>query len=182
MKGMSTRLKEISAKKLIIISVLILLIAALIMFAPRIYQVYKDRQEHAAFERKWEKENKERKELEIRIGKLKEWPVRDYVQIGAKELRMETKWADGKMFYKFNVTLIPGNNKILKKRYSSDGFILDFVDADGFKVYSFRISLASMTTIMDENGNTTEFNVNDKLEVSATEYQKFEAWSPGWNF
>lgn len=180
---MFTRLKEVSAKKLIIISISLLIITCLIVFGPKFYQSYRDRKEHLAFEKEWEKTKQERLELETKVGKLKEWPVREsYLHLGAKEVKLETKWAGGKMLYKFDVSLVDGPTQILQNRNSSAGFILDFLDTDGFKVFTFNVSLKSMTAFVDEKGKTIGLSINDKKEVSAEEYLTFDSWSSGWDF
>lgn len=182
MKNIFTHLKETSFSKLLMIGVLILTIVCVIVFGPVHYKNYQDKSKKIASEKQQTEAKAKRAELESKISAVKKWDSKTQLNVGAKEIRFETKWQRGSLLYKFEVDLTEGNNDTRRNRNSYSGFIVDFLDSDGFKIFSFRIPLNNMTNIMDEKMTLVGLSTNEKIDATAEEYLKFQEWSIGWNF
>jgi len=181
MRKLLNILHEISMRKLLLICLLFLCVIVVIL-APRVYSDYQDRRKERKIEREIEQENVKKRKLENEVSEIKKWRIESQASIGAKEIRLETKWKNGNLLYKFDVDLTGPSNIILANRHSYNGFDVEFLDSDSFKLFSFHISLNNMTSIVDENGVTVGLSANNEIQVSAVEYKKIEGWSVGWNF
>ena len=182
MKNIFKSFKEMPIKRLLLISIFILGIVSIIVFGPVLYKSYQDSKKKAIAEKQQVDAKAKITELESKISVVKKWPVETQESIGAKEIRLETKWQSGYLLYKFEVDLTEGTNHIRRSRDSYNGFFIEFLDSDGFKVFSFRIPLSSMTSIIDTNRTIIGLSINEKESISAEEYLKLETSSIGWNF
>lgn len=175
-------IKNIPVKKVVLFFCFLLLVVALVVFGPIMYKSYQEKKKMAAQEKQQAELKNQRIDLEKKVAVVKPWRVESQEGIGAKEITFVTKWQNGSMYYKFDVELLGGANEIRRNRNSRNGFIIYFVDKDGFKVFTFRIPLTNMTGIVDENNSLTGLSVNDKIDITAQEYIKLDEWQIGWDF
>ena len=112
------------------------------------------------------------------------------------KVSLETKWKNGLMYYKFSINSVGDSIKIgektiapLKTIDSVSGvnyfkikvntvrqFNLDFLDKEGFKVYSLAISLDEMTQIVDNDGVVVGYTVNSNIKIKPELYYDFAKW------
>lgn len=112
------------------------------------------------------------------------------------KVSLETKWKNGLMYYKFSINSVGDSIKIgektiapLKTIDSVSGvnyfkikvntvrqFNLDFLDKEGFKVYTLSISLDDMTQIVDNDGVVVAYTVNSNIKIKPELYYDFAKW------
>lgn len=182
MKKIITLFKEVSILKFILGSFVILIIVCLIIFGPLMFKNYTNHREKEILEKKQAIDSAQKKEIENRAGVIKDWHSEQLNSIGAKEIRLTTKWANGSLMYKFEIDFEKGNNIIIKNRNSYRAFTIYFMDSDGFKLSSFRVPLNDMLTTINNDGTATGMSMNSKFEMDVSHYQKFSDWSIEWNF
>ena len=182
MNKILTSIKEASVKKLILILIFFLLCVTIVVLGPKVYSDYRERKKDKRIENEIKESSLKKAKVESEVSEIKKWRIESQISIGAKEIKLETKWQNGFLLYKLEVDLTNSSNQILKNRTSYEGFNIEFLDADSFKLFKIHVPLSRMTGIVDEKGTTVSFSENNKIQISAEEYKKFEEWTIGWDF
>ncbi len=129
---------------------------------------------------KYIKQEEDKKVLIESLSEVKKWKDFEVKIIGVSSCYFTTKWINGEMLYKFSVKTI--SDRVHISRYLSNGFFVEFMDKDGFKIYKFEIPLNSMSAVVDNQGMAVAYSVDNKISIGSDEYLKFKDWTLGWNF
>lgn len=99
---------------------------------------------------------------------IKEWKADTQANLQFL-LFARTKLVDGRLFLKVNTNAFPEylKNPYLKAQKADQEVILNFVDADGFKVYSKSIAVKSFSTNVDSEGKpiALSFEADEVMDV-----------------
>lgn len=110
-----------------------------------------------------EKEKKEQYETLIRsIQKPKTFNTLAYDALDVSAVDLDTKWADGKMFYKLRFTCI---------KLEKCNFTINLLDSNGFTIYSFDVHSNDMV----QGGNY--FYKNSERSIKPEVYKQVDDWS-----
>ncbi len=139
-----------------------------------------------------EKDRKEKyAQLISSIQETKKYKETAMSALKIPRVTLETRWKDDLMYYKFY--LISKRNE--DDKYSSllndslkndlyfetrvktiEKITINFLDKDGFKVYTLIIPISDMTRIVDSNGNATAYMINSNIQLLPTLYKDLADW------
>lgn len=144
-----------------------------------------------------EQEKKEKYELLIYgLGNTKKFENTSIPSLDIPKLSLETKWKNELMYYKFIISSVGDTIRIGNKEYPPlqrldflDGenyfkikvntvreFTLNFLDEDGFKVYSMDIPSREMSETVDDKGIVVGYSVNSNVKIKPELYKEFSKW------
>ena len=108
---------------------------------------------------------------------VKEW-VADVKQALSLDIRVRTKVVDGKLLASVEADGYPLYLKAPKNKNSQ--ISIEFVDKDGFKVFSKSVQISEFTSIVDRNGQNSglDHQFNDYISIDA--YKRFNKLQVGW--
>lgn len=98
-------------------------------------------------------------------------------------LNARTKMVDGRLYLIVTTDSLPPymkNQRIAARQDESKGFSLNFVDKDGFKVFSKSIPLSSMTSIVDATGKDVGLNFEAEEYLDVAKYASFSKLDVQW--
>lgn len=99
-------------------------------------------------------------------------------------LDARTKMVDGRLYMIVTTDSLPPYMKyqlIAARQDESKGFFLNFVDKDGFKIFSKSIPLSSMSRIVDAKGKAVGLNFEADEYIDVATYASFSKLNVQWN-
>lgn len=135
-----------------------------------------------------EKGKKEKYESLINsIQEIKTYNEMDLSDLNIPKITLETRWKDGLMYYKFHLineisdkSLFPDKRKENRNFQTGVETIasikIEFIDKDGFKIFSLPITISDMTRTIDENGDAIAYSINTSIEIKPELYKDFQNW------
>lgn len=139
-----------------------------------------------------EKESKEKYErLVSSIQETSKFNELDLSELKIPRVTLETRWKGGLMYYKFYIiskkknessykSLLPDslqNDPYFETRVKTIQKIsIEFMDKDGFKVFSLPITISDMTRNIDDNGNVIAYSINANIQMKPELYKDFQKW------
>jgi hypothetical protein len=99
-------------------------------------------------------------------------------------LNARTKMVDGQLYIIVTTDSLPPYMKYqltAARQDESKGFYLNFVDKDGFKVFSKSIPLNKMASIVDATGKAVGLNFEADEYLDVTKYASFSKLDVQWN-
>ncbi len=137
-----------------------------------------------------EKDRKEKyTQLVNSIQETKQFNESAITALRIPRVTLETRWKDDLMYYKVylysksNVTDNTYKNDSLKtdtyfetRVKTISKISINFLDKDGFKIYTLDISISDMTRIVDGNGNVINYTINSNIPIKPELYKDFQSW------
>lgn len=151
--------------------------------------IYKWKDISAYYDEKDSKEKYER--LISSIQETKKFNELDLSELKIPRVTLETRWKEGLMYYKFYIiskkknessykSLLPDslqNDTYFETRVKTIQKInIEFMDKDGFKIFSLPISISDMTRNIDDNGNAIAYSINANIQMKPELYKDFQNW------
>lgn len=145
-------------------------------------------------------EEKERKQkydaMVLSIQEAKTYPERSIPSLKVASVKFETRWKDGKMYYKFSfsgaspktydyknldtalLTLLNDapKNDFEQKMNNVVSFDINLMDKDGFKIHTMKVERNQMTRIVGNNGNVVGYSINTNIDLAPEIYKDFDNW------
>lgn len=100
-------------------------------------------------------------------------------------LTARTKMVDGRLYMIVTTDAMPPYmtfQRIAARGGANKGFFLNFVDKDGFKVFSKSVPLSEMSNIVDADGKIVGLNFEMDEYIDMTRYASFKKLDTQWNF
>jgi hypothetical protein len=99
------------------------------------------------------------------------------------DAKAKTKLTDGRLYLQLKLNGYPEyltHPSLVAKNLGAD-FIIDFVDSDGFTVYSKRIKLSEFMTMVDSENTPQGLSTQYSEYLSVESYKRFEKLQIGWS-
>lgn len=104
------------------------------------------------------------------------------------KIRIETVWRENKLCYKITMYPYKSLGKIFAKKqqdyvYSlmKPGFVIEFVDKNGFMVKEVKINLWNMTKVNGKDGKISELAMNSQLDCTKKSYKSIGGYNIKWS-
>ena len=155
------------------------------------FLIYKWKDISAYYDEKDRKEQHER--LISSVQEAKKFNETAISPLKIPRVTLETRWKDDLMYFKFHLIAkdkegednkykrllfdTSRNDLYFETRVKTiDKIIINFLDKDGFKIYTLNIPISDMTRILDSNGNAVAYTINSNIIMKPELYKDFQSW------
>lgn len=162
----------------------------LILVAGIVFLIYKWKDISAYYDEKDRKEKYDR--FISSVQEAKKFNESSISALKIPRITLETRWKDDLMYYKLYIhakdkeednkykrLLIDTsrNDLYFETRVKTiDKISANFLDKDGFKIYTLNIPISDMTRILDDSGNAIGYTINSNIAMKPELYKDFESW------
>lgn len=162
----------------------------LILVAGIVFLIYKWKDISAYYDEKDRKEKYDR--FISSVQEAKKFNESAISALKIPRITLETRWKDDLMYYKL---YIYAKDKEVDNKYKQllidtsrndlyfetrvktiDKISANFLDKDGFKIYTLNIPISDMTRIVDNSGNAIGYTINSNIAMKPELYKDFESW------
>jgi hypothetical protein len=121
----------------------------------------------------------------LMINKTNIWEPKHIPQLDGLNIKLMTKWMDGKLYYQVRVS--PYTKRLKKSRDNSydniyKKLIIKFQDDLGFDLLTVDIPIISMTGGTGNNGKIEGLTENGNVNCSFDIFKNIKDWDVEWNF
>jgi hypothetical protein len=120
------------------------------------------------------------------LAVARSWPTITAPALGKAQFALETLWRDGRMSYKFRMqdyaralAATGGRKSPLAQLHGQ--ITLNFLDEQGFRVFSHLIGLREASPVLDAGGKTIALEMLGEAQVSAELYRRAVRWEVAWS-
>jgi hypothetical protein len=137
-----------------------------------------------------QKKQKETQKLFQEIGITKSYEDMSITDLHIRKATLQTRWKNGLMYYK--IYLIADstiNNNVINDNKSEypiysledeiktvNKIIIELLDQDGFKLFSFNIDYDDLTRVINKDGRFLAFSINSNIRIDPNLYKDFDKW------
>jgi len=114
------------------------------------------------------------------ILKVKNWGKKTIPNFKDVELELETKWKDGKLFYRFFAGPIKRIEQ-LRGPYTKQWFTIIFQDKDNFELFKKTVYVDDMYSQVDYKGEREKYSIEGSISCSIEDFKEITAWSYSWS-
>ena len=120
---------------------------------------------------------------DVSLAAPKAWEVRTLAN-GTAQASLRTVWRDGRVSYQLRVEPYPAEVAAATKSSTSvkQHFIMEFLDADGFRLLSHSIEPKELGLVARPDGTVLAIEARGDGGMTRELYQRAQKWDIRWSF